>query len=757
MKKYKNIINTIFLIIIFAIVINYNVAFGTDVNNEITNLVDKNTNSEIINDSDNKQDTEETEEDVYNGIKGEQSAEDGTYVIMNTLNKRKFFDIGGGSIENGVKVQIWDSAKVSQQKFDIEYIGDGFYKIKSKKSGKVLTIESEEPQIGSHITQQEDKELDTQKWILKKYSESVYAIISKCENLYLEVPSTTVSNGQKIQLNKETNSDQQKFVLVNQTPTNDIGEIDDGIYQLELSTKKVVDIGAGRQTNNTNAQIWENTKVQQQKFHITRVGKTNYYKIVAVHSAKVLDANGGKETPGTNVSQYQFNSTNSQYWYFKSAGNGYYNIISKVNGLYLDISGGKSGTNGANVQLWYGNNTSAQKFKLTAINIINNNIYEIETKLDTSKVLDVGAGSTKDGTNIQLWAANNVPQQRFSFTALTTDTYKILAKHSNKALTVNTSNNNVYQATYTGGKNQQWQIIEDGNLYYHLVSKANNMVIDISGGKNNNGQNVQVYKPNGTRAQSFRFVTGFRKFYSEGTYGKSGLGVKGDKRGTTLKYYKIGKGSKAFFAAFSIHGWEDSYAHDGKELTYIAEEFKNYLKNSITEDIVNNYTIYIFPCLNPDGQVYGTTNDGPGRTTLYSAASGHKGIDMNRCWSVGFTKQTNSRNYTGTTAFQAYEARYLRDFILNHQGTTNILVDTHGWLNETMGDNALGKYYRDQFDLPKQIDSYGRGYLINWARTLKKGRSTLVELPEVTSHTQVVDRNYAKKWINATMKILKEN
>ena len=130
---------------------------------------------------------------------------------------------------------------------------------------------------------------------------------------------------------------------------------------------------------------------------------------------------------------------------------------------------------------------------------------------------------------------------------------------------------------------------------------------------------------------------------------------------------------------------------------------------------------------------------------------------MNRCWSVDYVKQTEDRNFNGTKPFQAYEAKYLRDFILKHQGKSNILVDTHGWLEETMGDKALGKYYRKQFDLTKHIDGYGRGYLINWARTLKKGRSVLVELPEVKNHKQFVNKKYAKKWINATMKMLKEN
>ena len=685
------------------------------------------------------------------------SAEDGTYRILNVINTNRIFDIAGGSKDNGAKLQVWDSSRVLQQKFDIQYDGNGYYKIKSKNSNKALTVESENPESGSFVTQQNDNNLDTQKWILKKIDESKYYIISKCGNLYMELENANVQNGTKIRLYEETDLNTQQFILINETPSENLAEIKDGIYQIELKSGKVLDVAGGSEDNFANIQIWSNDKVQQQKFRISKVEGTNYYKINAIHSAKYLDVYAGGEALATNVDQYPFNNSNSQFWYIQEIEDGYYKIISKANGLCLDVSAGQINNNGTNVQLYFFNNTNAQKFKIIPINIINNNTYEIETKLNASKVVDISGGSTSNEANAQLWDADNVNQQRFIFEALTPDTYRIIAKHSNKALTVNLNNKNVYQKDYTGENNQQWQIIEIGGGYYNLKSKANDLVLDVSAGQANNGQNIGVYASNGTNAQKFRFVTGFRKFIQEGTYGRSGLSYAGDGRATNLKYYKIGKGSKVLFAGFSIHGFEDSYNHDGAELTYIAEQFKNYLYNNVEESIVNNWTIYILPNLNPDGQTHGWTKDGPGRTTLYSEAPGHKGIDMNRNWSVGYSNQKSDRNYNGTAPFQAYEVKALRDFLLNHQGTTNIVVDIHGWMNETIGDNNLGSYYRNQFGLPKHIATYGQGYFVNWARTLTNGRSVLVELPEVKNHNQTVSWGYVNKFINATMQMLKEN
>lgn len=696
--------------------------------------------------------------EVCEAEKGTQSAEDGTYRILSSVDTTKVFDIVGGSTENSAKLQIWENTKGLQQKFEIQYVGDGYYKIKAKHSNKVLTVESQNPKLNSQITQQEDKDFDTQKWILKKQSESVYSIISKCGNLYIDLENDSNTNGQILKLKTQTDLAQQQFILVNETPETNIAQINDGIYRIQLKSNKVLEISGGSYDNFANVQIWEMANVQQQKFYITRINNTNYYKIIAVHSAKALDVYAGLGTPGVNVDQYQENGTDSQYWLLKDCGDGYYNIISKANGLYLDVYANATNNNGTNVQLYYGNGSNAQKFKFTPINIIDNNTYEIETKLDSNIVVDISGASTLDGANAQIWTADNVNQQRFTLEALSTDTYKIIAKHSNKALTVDTTSNNVYQDTYTGKNNQQWQIKSAGNGYYNLISKENGLALNIYDGLANNGQNIQVDSLNNEDAQKFRFVTGFRKFYEEGTYGKSGLVLAGDSRGTDLKYYKYGKGSKVLFTTFSIHGFEDAFNHDGAELTYIAEEFKKYLDNNIDESIVNNWTIYIFPKLNPDGQTYGYTNNGPGRNTLYSAAPANKGIDMNRNWSIGYKSQNSERYYNGTEAFQAYEARYLRDFILKHQGSSkNILVDTHGWLNETIGDNELGVYYRNQFGLPSHINSYGSGYLINWARTLTNARSLLVELPEVTSHSQLINGKYAQKYINATMQMLREN
>ena len=265
-------------------------------------------------------------------------------------------------------------------------------------------------------------------------------------------------------------------------------------------------------------------------------------------------------------------------------------------------------------------------------------------------------------------------------------------------------------------------------------------------------------------------IIGINKITFEiGTFGYSGLKVAGDSRGTNLKYYRFGDGPNVFFATFVVHGFEDHFGRDGTEISIIAENFINELRARNDSNLAKKWTIYIFPEINPDGRNYGWSHDGPGRTSLYSAASGNKGIDINRCWSTNFVPMYNDRNYTGSTPFNSYESRYLRDFLLSKKSTTGqtVLVDLHGWTTQVIGDGEICGYYKQKFPSNSYTSSYGKGYLINWARSSlgangRTARSALIELPaygaggkKIMSHQDVVNSDYSRKYIDATLNMLK--
>ena len=254
----------------------------------------------------------------------------------------------------------------------------------------------------------------------------------------------------------------------------------------------------------------------------------------------------------------------------------------------------------------------------------------------------------------------------------------------------------------------------------------------------------------------------------EGTYGKTGLNV-ADKGGSELKYLKYGTGKNVFFATFAIHGYEDKWDKDGYELIEIANNFYNKLLEDKDYDLAEKWTIYIFPGVNQDGLQEGSTNNGPGRTTLYSQAPQNKGIDLNRCWQIGSTyeKFTSDRNYNGDTGFQAYEAQALRDFMLKNKSKDGqtILVDLHGWTQQLIGDENICSYYELQFpeNNKRSVGRYGSGYMISWGRTYlgsqgRPAKTALIELPRdgVKNHQSVIDKDFSNRYINATMKMLEK-
>lgn len=569
---------------------------------------------------------------------------------------------------------------------------------------------------------------------------------------------TEVKTEEKEQTTKEDEITKEKPIVA------------DGTYVIKtiLDNKYGLDVSCVSKNNGANIQLFEYVKEDQQRFQIKYIGD-GYYTITALHSGKALQVENSSKASPNNVIQNEIKDTDAQKWSIKDDGKGNYNIVSKVNGLYLTVSS-KKAENKVNIVVDKANSQDTQKFKLEKVEkntekqIIEDGTYSIKTALNNKYGLDVSCISKNNGANIQLFEYVKENQQRFQVKYDGDGYYTITALHSGKVLDVASAGKNpgtnVQQYESNNSNAQKWIIKDAGNKCYNIISKCNGLYLDVNAGSAKNGSNIQVYTANGTNAQKFKFVK--CDIYEEKTYGKSGLAVKGDSRGANLKYYKFGRGKNVLFATFSIHGFEDSYAHDGKELTYIAEQFKTYLSEKSDMSLYNNWTIYILPTLNPDGQTYGTTNNGEGRTTLYSAAPNHKGIDMNRNFQTSdYIIYKDNRNYNGTAAFQAYEARYLRDFLLNNksQNGQTILIDLHGWLDETMGDDGLGAFYRSQLGMTKHISTYGRGYLINWARmslgnSNKVAKSALIELPQVNSHEELVNKKYAEKYINATINML---
>ena len=643
-------------------------------------------------------------------------------------------------------------------------------------------------EINTFVDKDEEKE-----YLNKEIKKTDEEIIQKSDDIVIK-KSTEINNTEKEEkeeIEEKIEEIEQNNLIVKSQSNDEIEQeqenvlvetrvIEDGKYIIKsvIDENFVFDIYNNSTTNGANLEIWKSNKGKNQKFVVKYIGNGEY-SIFASHSNKSIDVEGNEKTSGTNVLQWVSNNQDNQKWIIKPVGEGIYKIISKSNGLCLDIPYGDV-KSGSNVQVWVDNGGKNQMFKfepvvenetITESKTIKEGKYIIKSAINDNYVFDIYNNSLTDGANLEIWKNNQGENQKFNVKKLESGEYSICASHSNKCIDVEgnskKSGTNVLQWTLNNQENQKWIIEYVGDEKYKIISKTNGLCLDIPYGDVKSGANVQVWTDNGGENQLFKFeyigeIDTPISTIVEGIYGKSGLKIKENSKGSSLKYYKYGTGPNVYFATFAMHGWEDDFEHDGQELTKIANAFKDKLMALKDPNIEKNWTIYIFPSVNPDGEYNGWSHNGPGRTTLYSDAPEHKGIDMNRTWSTDWVKYTTDRNYTGTEPFQAYEARYLRDFLLSHKSTNGqtILVDLHGWLNETMGDDGISSYYRSQLGMSKHISSYGRGYLINWARANlgsngRTARSALIELPEAHSSQDVDNWRLADKYINATITMLR--
>ena len=223
--------------------------------------------------------------------KGKQSIEDGEYEIRTVTDNNKIFDIGGGSINSGAKIQLWYDSNVEQQRFIVKYIGDGYYKITVRKSNKVLDVTGAGIQNGTSVQQYDSNNTDAQKWIIKETEDGYYNIISKCNGLYITAVSD--SAGASILMYEDNNNSSQKFTFEKIVPEKGKQSLEDGVYEIRtaVNNNKIFDIAGGTTQSGAKLQIWDDSNVPQQRFIINYISN-GYYKITVRKSGKVLDVVG---------------------------------------------------------------------------------------------------------------------------------------------------------------------------------------------------------------------------------------------------------------------------------------------------------------------------------------------------------------------------------------------------------------------------------------------------------------------------------
>jgi predicted deacylase len=118
----------------------------------------------------------------------------------------------------------------------------------------------------------------------------------------------------------------------------------------------------------------------------------------------------------------------------------------------------------------------------------------------------------------------------------------------------------------------------------------------------------------------------------------------------------------------------------GNELavSFIDYLLNNYDKNPRILETLTKNTLYIVPCLNPDGFEYSRSHFSFWRKNRRNNGDGTYGVDLNRNFSIGYqkSKDTSSNVYSGPEPFSEPETRAMKEFVDNHTNIT-VALDYH--------------------------------------------------------------------------------
>ncbi len=381
-----------------------------------------------------------------------QEVSNGFYVITNTKSS-KSLDIAAGSLSNGGNVQQYSANGTLAQTYEFIYDkNNGYYTLRNAGSGKALDVAGGSVRSGANVQQYTPNKTLAQYWDVKKSSDGSFTIKSAKSGNALDVAAASTRNGANVQIYAPNGTPAQKWNI-----KANANWLPDGSYFIHSSKNHKVVLTIKDASSNTSANVQVQTKSNSnngQRFYLRSTGN-GYYTIQNTGSGKYVDAVG--TSSGSNVVQ----SLDKEEWKPALANNGIVFQLKSDPNIVLDLQAGKTAS-GTNVQVYRGNGTIAQKWLLKATVPYADGTYTIACASEDDYVLDIPGQSKESGMAPQVYSANNTIAQRFTLKLVSENGYRITNSGSNKAIQKNGTS--VTQEKASNSKSQQWimDVAEDG-------------------------------------------------------------------------------------------------------------------------------------------------------------------------------------------------------------------------------------------------------------------------------------------------------
>ena len=291
-------------------------------------------------------------------------------------------------------------------------------------------------------------------------------------------------------------------------------------------------------------------------------------------SARIKNCTSGKLLTGTagNVmlDSHGNEKIATQIWKFNRNGDGSYKIISSVTNEAIDLDRAAD-EDGSNIKILGSYNTTAQNWFIYQRS---DGTYYIRSACSSTRVMDIKAGNTSDGSNIQLYARNDSEAQKFyidkcgeilnqgdDFWALilSTDCWKPIMQQDDGNVVLGTETSDSYNRTL-------WHFLRNGNTgYYTVYSKLNGKPLDVDMAADEDGANVKCYDYNSSMAQKWfilRREDGSYYMKSACSSRNMDLLYSSSKDGTNIQMWSHNGSSAQNFTVYKINGERDKISYN---------------------------------------------------------------------------------------------------------------------------------------------------------------------------------------------------
>ena len=291
-------------------------------------------------------------------------------------------------------------------------------------------------------------------------------------------------------------------------------------------------------------------------------------------SARIKNCTSGKLLTGTagNVmlDSHGNEKIATQIWKFNRNGDGSYKIISSVTNEAIDLDRAAD-EDGSNIKILGSYNTTAQNWFIYQRS---DGTYYIRSACSSTRVMDIKAGNTSDGSNIQLYTRNDSEAQKFyidkcgeilnqgdDFWALilSTDCWKPIMQQDDGNVVLGTETSDSYNRTL-------WHFLRNGNTgYYTVYSKLNGKPLDVDMAADEDGANVKCYDYNSSMAQKWfilRREDGSYYMKSACSSRNMDLLYSSSKDGTNIQMWSHNGSSAQNFTVYKINGERDKISYN---------------------------------------------------------------------------------------------------------------------------------------------------------------------------------------------------